>query len=343
MTLTVAHKVRLRAAVESAIRRYFAETRALEVSTPSLVANPGLEPQLRAFDATPRHCPALGRRALHTSPEYAIKATFAEVETDVFTLARCFRDEPLSRWHHPEFTMLEWYRRTDGMEPVMRDVEHLLTAASRAAAEVLERPTPALGRSFRRLTVQQAFRDAADIDVLEASRDQMASAASARGLATQPEWDWNTLFSLLYAFVVEPSLAGDTPVFLTHFPASEAALARLDDDDPRVALRFEVYGTAPRATGEQDVIELANAFVELTDPVEQRDRFASDLARRSADDAPTYPMPEPMLAGIAAMPPTTGIALGLERLLVWAAQCCGYETRVSDYLLGEPRPVDPVS
>lgn len=332
-------RVRARAAVEQALRDTLRAKGMIEVATPTLVASPGMEPQLRAFTVPSHHCPQLGHRYLHTSPEYAIKATFGALDADVFTLARSYRDEPLTRWHHPEFTMLEWYRRCDGLAPLMEDVEHLVLAAWDAVAALRTEP-PLRERPrapFERLTVSAAFERWLGVDILEAPTEHLRAVAADRGWDANESWDRETLFSLLYAFGIEPELARTRPVFLTEFPAAQAALARLRPDDPRVALRFEVYAGATDAQGTHTSVELANAFAELTDPIEQRARFEADIVTRRAEGAPVYPMPEPMLAGLAGMPLTSGIALGVERLIVWAMEhAWGERLAVRELLLGEP-------
>lgn len=336
-------RLEARAAVEDAIRRTLRASGMLEVATPSLVASPGMEPQLRAFEVPARHCPTLGRRYLHTSPEYAIKARFGALDKDVFTLARAYRDEPLTRWHHPEFTMLEWYRRCDSLEPLMADVEQLVLASWDAVAGLRPQPAhrPRPRTPFGRLTVRDAFRRWLGIDLHDTSSTELHAVAASKGWDADPSWDDETMFSLLYAWGIEPELARERPVFLTEFPASQAALARLSPSDPRVALRFEVYAGVPTEDGEHTSVELANAFAELTDPVEQRARFEADMAKRTREGAPVYPMPEPMLSGLAHMPSTSGIALGVERLVVWAmAHAWDAELNVRDLLLGEPDPCE---
>ncbi|MFT4702849.1 MAG: lysyl-tRNA synthetase class 2 [Bradymonadia bacterium] len=329
MTLPVSDRVRIRAAAETAIRAYFAARSVLEVSVPCLVQTPAMEAHLVGIEATPRYA-HIGRRFLHTSPEFAIKATFSELDADVFTLARSFRDEPLTRWHHVEFTMLEWYRR-GGLDLLYCDVAALHDQVCDAVAQTLGVPSPPQC-SFKTTRLADAFQSTCDVDILVADQATLLASCRDAGIDVRDEWDWDTLFTVLYAECVEPSLATQQPEFVTHFPASQAALARLDPDDSRQALRFEAY---VRTTS--GPVELANAFAELTDSAEQRARFEHDQHTRAQASLEVYPMPEAMLKGITQMPITSGIALGVERLLVYATErLTGEQLTVRDFLLGEP-------
>lgn len=334
-------RVLLRAAVERAVRQWFADTGAVEISTPTLVPSPGMEPQLRAFEIAPTEAHELGRRWLHTSPEYAIKAALADLECDVFTLARSFRDEPPGRWHHAEFTMLEWYRAGDRLELLMRDCEALVIGAVAAATELFgaaARPM-SVGAPFAVHRCDALFADLAGIDLSETDDARFAAAAITAGVDVQPDWDWDSVFTVVYADVIEPGLGRlGAPAFVTAFPARQAALARLETDDPRWASRFELYLPGHRVFGgEVGGIELANAFFELTDAGEQRARMERESAWRAQHGRPVYPMPEPLLSGIARMRDTVGIALGVERLLVWVAEeVLGWPTSVSSWLVSEP-------
>lgn len=345
--LTPAQILRVRAAAEAAIRRYLNATGALEISVPTLVPNPGLEPHLRAFRAPAREAIALGPRWLHTSPEYAIKSVFADLDADVFAFARAYRDEPPTRWHHPEFTMLEWYRAHVGLEALMADCEAIVRATVDAVSEVLglqgvlsQDAKAMLERPFAHLRCDEACARWAGVDLHEPDEARFAAAARAAGWSVELDWDRDTVWSVLVTDAIEPHLTEQGPAFLTAFPAWQSALARRDPADARCALRMELYvpGRWERPPW-RGAIELANAFDELTDPVEQRARFEEDMRRREALDADAYPMPEALLAGVARMPRTAGIALGFERLVVWAVEwAAGHTLRVADLLLGEPLP-----
>ncbi len=324
------------------IRDWFFHHGVVEVEVPMMVPSPGMEPHLRAFALSPQEATQLGARYLHTSPEYAIKTVLGALEFDVYTMVRSFRDEPLGRMHHPEFTMLEWYRQGVDYHALTDDVEGLI----RTLAEVLELPqtliAPAaveLWSPFERITCEEAFQRYVGVSLRDVTVSELATAAAANGVDADERWGWDGLFTVLYAECVEPRLGSPRPTFITEFPRSQAALARLKPGDPAVAERFEFYlagawDRPPYRGG----IELANAFSELTDAEEQAERFEAERANRRAAGLPVYPMPAEMLKGVATMRPTAGIALGVERLLVWLWEAKTSERiSVADLLLGEPR------
>lgn len=337
---TLRQIVELRATVEAAVRAYFNRTGATEVSTPTMVASPGMEPHLRAFPIDAAECHELGRRYLHTSPEYAIKSVFGALGFDVFCLARCYRDEPPGRLHHAEFTMLEWYRRGEDLELLMRDCEELVAIALACATRLSggEAAPVAEQKRFGRVRCDDAFQRYAGVDLTIPDDVAFARAARAAGFDVGADWDWDSVFTVIQADSIEPAITQHGPVFLTHFPARQAGLAKLDPDDSRWALRFELYAPGVARVSEPGhSFELANAFAELLDACEQRARFASELRWREANGRTLYPMPEDMLHGIDQMASTVGIALGFERLLVWAVeQGLGWHLRVADWLLAEP-------
>jgi len=332
---------RLRATVLRAVRDWFHTHDFLEVDTPSIVPCPGMEPHLDAFAVPAQHATLPGPRWLHTSPEYAIKATFGALDTHVFTLARCYRDEPTTRWHYPEFTMLEWYRRDASFEDLMVDTEALIRHILHAVAAPL--PLPLHGAEpiawdapFDRRTVAQAVHDVTGLDALPETDAELATCLRALGLDVGHDWDWESAFTVLYTDLIEPHIGWPRPTFLTHYPARLAALARRTPTDPTCAERFELYlpGTWDRSPY-RGGIEIANAFSELIDPVEQRARFEDEAKLRARLGRAVYPMPEPLLRGLSSMPETAGIALGVERLLVWLAETVfGERAQVSDFLLG---------
>jgi lysyl-tRNA synthetase class 2 len=342
--LTEATRVRMRAAAERTIRDWFRETDAVEVSVPTLVRCPGMEPHLRAFPVQGREVAWDGTRWLHTSPEYAIKSRFGSLGFDVYTFARAYRDEPVGRWHHPEFTMLEWYRRDVGLEVLMDDCEEIVARVVRACAAearaVGHWVAPAEPqRPFRRISCEDACRRWANVDLFAPDDRTFAESAIRAGWDVGPTWDRDAVFTVLLADAVEPALCADGPAFLTGFPAWQSALARLDPEDPRCALRFELFlpGMARDDLLERACVEVANAFDELTDAQEQSDRFAREASYRHAEGLDEYAMPEALLQGLATMPRTSGIALGFERLLLWALEATtGHALNVGDALLGEP-------
>ena len=228
-------------------------------------------------------------------------------------MARVWRNNEGSELHAAEFTMLEWYRPGIGMAALMNEAEAFLRAV--LPDIVTCRGVSTSLAAFERLSVAEAFTRYAGADVLGTAGDAPGLAASA-GARLRPGENWEDLFFRLLLERVEPRLGREHPTFLTHWPAAQAALARRDPADPRVAERFELYVCG---------IELANAFVELTDAAEQHGRFLADRARRRALSGPEpliseWPLDEDFIAALEhGMPPAAGIALGFDRLAMIAA------------------------
>lgn len=297
-----------RARLAAATRAFFAARGFTEVETAYAVRTPGEEVHLRAF-ATEREATdgARTKLFLHTSPEFAMKRLLAAGSGPIFQLARVWRNGEGSELHAPEFTMLEWYVPGFGMRELIGQVMDLLRAV--LPGEVTCRGVATRLDDAEVMTVAEAFRRHAGADVLGTAGDAAALAASA-GERLRAGEDWEDLFFRILLARVEPHLGRERPTFLTHWPAAQAALARRDPADPRVAERFELFVCG---------MELANAFVELTDAGEQRARFETDRARRRALGGQDWPMDEALLAALPALPPCAGIALGFDRLAMIAA------------------------
>ncbi len=280
-----------------------------EVETPYAVPTPGEEVHLRPF-ATARDYPDGARQDLwlHTSPEFAMKRLLVAGAGPIFQLARVWRNGEASALHAPEFTLLEWYQPNADMDDLIAETTDLLRAVLPPVV-TCRGVTTALDR-IERLTMAEAFARHAGIDLLAIGEDAPALAAAA-GTRLRDGETWEDLFFRLLLERIEPHLGRDQPTFLTHWPAAQAALARRDPSDPRVAERFELYVCG---------IELANAFVELTDPAEQRARFLADRARRHALSGADWPLDEDFLAALEhGMPSSAGIALGFDRLAMIAS------------------------
>jgi lysyl-tRNA synthetase class 2 len=291
----------------------------VEVDPCCLQISPGNETHLHAF-ATELVGTDLTRTPLylHTSPEFACKKLLAAGEERLFTFAHVFRNRERGPLHHPEFTMLEWYRARAVVADLMRDLGELLALAAEIGG--LDRWTWA-GRACdpraepEVITVDNAFTQFVGIDLRATygpggqDREALASAARLRGVSVAPDDSWSDLFSKLLTTFIEPKLGIDRPQFLTRYPVCEAALARVCSDDPSVAERFELYVAG---------VELANGFDELTDAEEQRRRFEAQMAARAAIYGDRYPVDGELLAALAQMPRAAGIALGFDRLAMLA-------------------------
>lgn len=301
--------LRRRARLAAGVRAFFDARGYLEVETPYAVTAPGEEVHLATF-ATEQVTPTGARRALrlNTSPEFAMKKLLAGGVGRCFQLARVWRNGEGSDLHAPEFTMLEWYRPGGTMDDLIEETAALLRAT--LPPRVMCRGIECDLGNIERLTVAEAFSRHVGADLLGTLDDAAALAAQA-GTQLRAGEDWEDLFFRLLLDRVEPAIGRGRPTFLTHWPAAQAALARRDPADPRVAERFELFLCG---------MELANAFVELTDPVEQRARFEADRARRHAlYGGPDWPMDEDFLAALEhGLPPCAGIALGFDRLAMLA-------------------------
>ncbi len=306
-----------RNAVKSALRGWFEARDFTEVEAGQLQVSPGNETHLHGVPVNlRRHDGRTEPLYLHTSPEFACKKLLAAGETRIFDFARVFRDRERGVLHAPEFTMLEWYRVDGSLDDLMADCADLLRHAARACHSTQLRFRGHGADPFalpERLTVQEAFARFAGIDLLATTPDGvpdlslLARAARDQHIRVAEDDSWSDLFSRILVEKIEPELGHGRATILSHYPVHEAALARPCPADPRVAERFELYACG---------VELANGFGELTDPHEQRRRFEEDMALKHQIYGETYPIDEDLLAALALMPPTSGIALGFDRLVM---------------------------
>ena len=305
-----------RARLTAATRAWLVARGYAEVETPCLVPSPGAEVHLRGFPTAyhPHHGAGSTRALwLRSSPEMALKRLLAGGAGPIFELARVWRNGESGDRHAPEFTMLEWYRPGLPLEGLMDEAEALVRdlCPPRVA---FGRVGTVLTKSFERITCAEAFERWAGVDLLGSIRPDGAGEPVALGARAGESWE-DCFFRLLLDHV-EPHLGRDRATFLSHWPAPQAALARRDPADPRVALRFELFAGG---------IELANAFEELTDPDEQRARLEHDLAERVRLHGEAWPLDEDFLDAVAMMPAGSGIALGFDRLAMLASGARGIE------------------
>lgn len=287
-----------RAELLADLRRFFEGRDFLEVETPNWVGEPGTDVYLEPVRADFVHESQARSLFLHTSPEFAMKRLLVDGFERIFQVAKVYRNGEVGPQHNPEFTMLEWYRAWEPMDAIIDDVEALVSTVL------------GIDQRFERVTMQSLFLEATGIDILAASDAESLRRACRQQQVLDPAPDrrWDEIFFELLITAIDDELKRRGPVFVTHWPTSQAVLARRDEHDPRVALRFELY---------VDGIELANGFEELTDPHEQRMRFEEDIEARRAQGLNALPLPENFLGALErGMPPAAGVALGLDRLLM---------------------------
>ena len=307
-----------RAGAVKTLRDFFDRRGYVEVETPALQISPGMEPHLTAFETSLHDIAGTSRPVyLHTSPEFAMKKLLAAGMQRIFQLARVFRDGERSVRHHPEFTMLEWYRVGAGWRDLAEEaaefVRHVCGPVARYNGQTCD-----LAQPWEFLSVQEAFERHAGVDLLETASDPQAPdtewlrlSADGIGIRTAETDTWEDIFFRIYLDRIEPHLGIGRAIVLHSYPASMAALSRISPDDPRVSDRFEIFICG---------LELANGYGELTDAAEQRDRFAAMTAQRVSQGVRTYPVDEEFLAALeSGIPDCAGIALGFDRLVMLAA------------------------
>jgi lysyl-tRNA synthetase class 2 len=307
-----------RGRIVAGLRAWFAARDFVEVETTNLRVSPGNETHLHAF-ATSMVAPDGGAAPLYlrTSPEFACKKLLAAGERRIVEFARSFRNRERGALHHPEFTLLEWYRAGERYDVLIDDC----IAIVREAAQI----TQTQQFSFRgrmadpyadpeRLTVAEAFAQFANIDILAtlapgaADRDRFARAAQDAGIRIAADDRWADIFSRILVERIEPNLGIGRTTILDQYPAVLSALARRARD-PRLAERFELYLCG---------MEIANGFGELSDPTEQRRQLEQEMAEKQRRYGERYPIDEDFLAALAHMPEASGVALGLDRLVMLA-------------------------
>tara|TARA_R110001583_G_scaffold41981_6_gene133492 strand:+ start:1285 stop:2265 length:981 start_codon:yes stop_codon:yes gene_type:complete len=305
-----------RATMLKTIRYFFSELQVLEVETPSLSQAGVTDIHLQCFKTQ-----FVGRNIsdkplidggvplyLQTSPEFHMKRLLAAGSGCIYQISKVYRNEESGRFHNPEFSLLEWYRVGFDHHQLMDEMAALLTL-------ILSCKVPT------RCTYQQAFLTHLQVDPLTATIEQLKSAGAhlMLGEVLDNETDKDTILQLLFCIAIESKIGQDQPCFVYDFPASQAALAKINKKDPRVADRFEVYYKS---------VELANGFYELNSSLEQLKRFQADNQLRQQMGLPEMPIDQKFVACLDHLPDCAGVALGLDRLLM----LCSKQAHINDVL-----------
>ncbi|NCB49774.1 MAG: EF-P lysine aminoacylase GenX [Alphaproteobacteria bacterium] len=308
------------------IRNYFEKEGFVEVDTPALQVCPGMEVHLKAFET--KLVETFGQEEktmfLHTSPELSMKKLLSAGMERIYTFAHVFRNEERSQKHHPEFTMIEWYRAKEDYISMMKDTENIILSMSKAGGvscfkrrdEQGQIKECSLTEGFEYLTVKEAFLKYAGFDVfktieegnpLEPSPKKIMKEAEKLGIFYSQTDRYEDVFFRIMLEKVEPKIGRERPTFIYEYPTCLGALARKKPTDERVVERFELFALG---------VELCNAFSELTDEKEQRERFYHDQRLKKELYGDFYPIDEDFMAALKQMPEAAGNALGVERVIM---------------------------
>lgn len=293
-----------RAASLASIRSFFAERQVMEVETPLLCHSTATDLHLQSMRVKPAFAEA--PEFLQTSPEFAMKRLLAAGSGPIYQLCKAFRQDEQGQRHNPEFSMLEWYRPAWNIEQLMAEVEALLRHCLPVDGDII--PSAA----FERISYRELFVRELGFDPMQITDEALALRASEQLRLDLPDMSRDDWLNLLMADCIEPRLR--SAVFVTQFPASQASLSRIamDADGNRVAHRFELFCRG---------MEIANGYQELTDAMEQRQRFEADNEKRQAQNLATIPVDHNLLAALQhGMPDCAGVALGVDRLMMLAQQ-----------------------
>jgi lysyl-tRNA synthetase class 2 len=301
------HNLRLRAQVLKRIRDFFAKRDVLEVETPLLGSSTNPDPHIDCFTTTYVGPLAAQGRVLYlqSSPEFAMKRLLSAGSGPIYQICKAFRQGERGRLHNPEFTLLEWYRPGFDLESLMAEIGALLHSLFTTKRQL---------ESSQIIRYQDAFRNTLAIDPLQASVEELAECARQHGVDVHGlhSEDRDAWLDVLMSHCIQPHLGRNRLTFMSEYPVSQAALARINPNNNQTALRFELF---------LDGVELANGFHELTDAGEQRRRFRLDLEQRAHQNQAQPPVDEYLLQAIAhGMPECSGVALGLDRVIMILAQ-----------------------
>jgi lysyl-tRNA synthetase class 2 len=288
-------KLKQRAKIITQIRQFFADRGVMEVETPLLSNATVTDPYVNGIPVSTSDKTFY----LQTSPEYAMKRLLAAGSGDIYQICKAFRQNDIGKIHNPEFTILEWYRLGFDHHALMDDMDDLLKIILKKS-------------SADRFSCKEVYEKFLGVNPHTATENELAECAQAKINFTDKLSDKNAWLDLLFSHCIEPQIGREKPVFLYDFPESQAALAKIRNENPRVASRFEVYFKG---------VELANGFHELQDANEQRKRFENDLVYRKQNQFSVVPIDENFLSALQhGMPECSGVALGIDRLIMLALE-----------------------
>lgn len=287
--------LQIRAKILQKIRNFFIDKNILEVQTPILSQFAVTDLHLHSFST--KFIDGANNQTLYliTSPEYHMKRLLASGAGAIFQITPVFRNGEQGAKHNPEFTMLEWYRPDFSMDDLIAEIGEFLQ-------NVFDFP------ALKKISYQEVFKQILKFDPLEINAQELAKIAKNYGLQTDKLENRDLYLEFLFSYCIEPKIAQTTPVAVFDFPASQAALAKLDQNDPRVAKRFEIYFKG---------LELANGFNELTDPLEQQKRFKLDNQLRKQQNLTQMQIDNNFIDALKqGLPNCSGVAIGLDRLFM---------------------------
>ncbi len=295
-----------------AMRNHFVSKGFLDVLTPPVTENPGMETHIHPFELYSINSSKRTNSFLHTSPEFFMKELLSKEEFDkIFTITYCFRDEQASPIHRPQFLMCEWYRKHENYSSIKEDVIDLTVDLSQRAQALAMPVKEKFQKSdFQTATVRELFIDILNIDILNFLNTKELKKLIEKNFKSVPlpntDCTWDDYFFLLFLNEIEPIIAKEKAIFVDEYPAPLAALSTLKPEDKRVCQRFELFIRG---------VEIANCFNELTDYNSQKERFELQAFEKKEAYNYTLPSPKRFLKVIEdGYPNSSGIALGIERL-----------------------------
>ena len=300
--------------VLQAVREFFVQRNFLEIEAPLMTPYPTLDANILSVPA--RYDDGLGRQGtlfLHSSPEHAMKKLLAAGAERIVSIGKVFRDAEQTRLHNGEFTMVEWYRSNSDYHEIMADTEalirHVASALGRQTFLTFQERLIDLSSPWRRRTVRDLFLCHVGIDLEQAWEvEALRSAAKAHGIHTEEDDDWETLYFRLFLEKIEPYLGLGAPEFVVDYPSCMGLMAKKKKDAPLWVERAELY---------MGGLELSNGYSELVDPDEQLERFKADQAIKKRQTGIAYPIDNELIEALReGVPPSAGMALGLDRLIM---------------------------